>query len=64
MVALLVDVADAAEVDFADAALVEPLYCLLHVVLLQFPEVGEVVHHSIRNDAQCYLVTMLLVDLH
>ena len=64
MVALLADVANAAEVDLADAALLQPADGLLHVVLVELPEVRKVVHHAIGHHAQHNLLALLLVNLH
>ena len=61
---LSVLIADATEIDLTNATLFEPSYSLLYLALVKAPEVGKVVHHTIRNDADSNLVAHFLLDLH
>ena len=62
--AMPVLVAYAAHVDFPHATLLEPSHALLYLSFLEIPEVGEVIHHAVGDNAQGYLIARLPLGLH
>ena len=62
--AVLITVVHAPNVNAAYAALAEPLNGLLNLTLTETPEMGEVIHHAIGDNAQGDTATGLAVQLH
>ena len=64
LIPFLVGISDATQVYLPNAALLEPSHRLPYVAIVKSPEMGKVVHQTIRYHSQSHLVTLLLVYLH
>lgn len=61
---LLVHITDTTEVNLSDTTLLQRCHRLLDVTVAESPEVGKVVHQSVRNHAQCHLFSFFRIYLH
>ena len=61
---LLVHIADTTEVNLSDTTFFQRRHRLLDIAVAEPPEVGKVVHQSVRNNTQCHLFSFFRIYLH
>ena len=61
---LLVHIADTTEVNLSDTTFFQRRHRLLDIAVAESPEVGKVVHQSVRNNTQCHIFSFFRIYLH
>ena len=60
---LLIHIADTTEVNLSDTTFFQRRHRLLDIAVAESPEVGKVVHQSVRNNTQCHLFSFFRIYL-